>query len=99
VAEATADDASEAVTASVGDVAPEPDVVPDLAEQPPTAVEDQPVLPAEEPAPSLVGEAAPAAVIPVTADAPETPAEAPEAAPKRRRRATSRPAGPPSVSV
>jgi ribonuclease E len=95
---APAAEAAEAVTTSVGDVdTSEPDVTPDLAEQPPTALEDQPVLPDDEPEPSLVGEAAPAAVIPVTADAP---AEAPaEAGPKRRRRATSRPAGPPSVSV
>ncbi|MDT7545751.1 MAG: hypothetical protein QOE99_1861, partial [Actinomycetota bacterium] len=59
-----------------------PDVTPDLAEQPPTALEDQPVVP----------EITPVEDEPVVV-------ELPEAGPKRRRRATSRPAGPPTVSV
>jgi ribonuclease E len=78
------------VTASVGDVdpaaadIPAPDVTPDLAEQPPTALEDQPVvLEAVEDTPTAANGTEPTA----------------EAGPKRRRRATSRPAGPPTVSV
>jgi ribonuclease E len=55
-----------------------------LEDQPPTVLEDQPVLP--EPTPAANG-AEPAAE------------PAAEPGPKRRRRATSRPAGPPTVSA
>ena len=95
--EAATESVTEPVTASVGDVEPadvEPadvqapavdqpdpldvpmDVLPELAEQPPSDAEDSPVLPE-----------------------PDLTASSAEPAPKRRRRATSRPAGPPTLPV
>jgi ribonuclease E len=70
------------VNASAADVDLEPDVTPDLAEQPPTDLEDQPLFPDS-----------------VVSDDEIGVEPAPAAGPKRRRRATSRPAGPPTVSV
>jgi ribonuclease E len=83
----------------------EPDATPDLADQPPTAVEDQPVLPEITPDPEDDAAVDSIEVEPVDVSSAAVPAREAEgangsaAAPKRRRRATSRPAGPPTVSV
>jgi ribonuclease E len=87
--EATVDDIPAVDTVPATDQIPVPDAPPDLSEQPPSELEDQSVVPEE-----------------LVPDEPE-PAEGQPAAgrngaaagPKRRRRATSRPAGPPTVSV
>ncbi|HVM28430.1 MAG TPA: Rne/Rng family ribonuclease [Mycobacteriales bacterium] len=91
------------------------DAPPDLADQPPSDDEDQPITPplasVSDPAPAdeAAGDndaGAPPAVVPDVPDAPaaeptsapDEPPVAAEAAPRRRRRATSRPPGPPVVS-
>ncbi|MDT7570790.1 MAG: ribonuclease, partial [Actinomycetota bacterium] len=86
-APATEGDVSSVDTAPAEDQVPFPDAPPDIAEQPPTDLEDRPVVPEPE---------APATEPAAAANGAEP---APEAGPKRRRRATSRPAGPPTVSV
>jgi hypothetical protein len=80
----TEGDVSAVDRAPADDQVPFPDTPPEIAEQPPTHLEDQPVVPAAE------------VVLP---DVSPEPGPAAEAGPKRRRRATSRPAGPPTVSV
>jgi ribonuclease E len=71
-------------TTPAEDQVPFPDSPPELAEQPPTELEDQPVFPEPPADPTAAANGAEPAA---------------EAGPKRRRRATSRPAGPPTVSV
>jgi hypothetical protein len=69
----------------------EPEPTPDLSEQPPTDLEDLPVVPelGSDPEGDPDGDPDPADL--ATAGT--------STGPKRRRRATSRPAGPPTVSV
>lgn len=92
-AEATAAETEE-VDALARAAAPAPEVLPDLADQPTAEEEDRPVLDAPEPEPAAEEPAPaeePAVELAPVAEAPAEPA------PKRRRRATSRPAGPPTI--
>jgi hypothetical protein len=99
---AAASEAIEAVSTSIGDVDP-PDVTPELAEQPPSELEDQPVVPdlTTDPDPVQPVVTSPVVTEPPVPDAvaADGAADGAAAGPKRRRRATSRPAGPPTVSV
>jgi ribonuclease E len=93
-----------AVDAPVSEV---PDIAPELSEQPSSAEEDLPVVPeilvsvADDEPVEAAAEPEPESAAPEPeAAAPEPEASTPEpAGPKRRRRATSRPAGPPTITV